>query len=283
MSLLANSSVIISQIILSLYPILIKVIPTNFDTQLLSRFAVFTFASLAFYSGQSIQLGKLFLYGFITIFHVVTSYIAFSNLSAGTAMALFYTYPLMNVIAGIILFGESISFQSIIFLLLGFIGTVLLSQEIPNEDVKGENPIKIPQTMAIWAGLLAAFSETLVYLIIRNNNTSNPIDSMLQLYPGALLIFGVYLLITQRIQSIDLNPKNLTNLCMFNLIIGFAGYCLRFYSIHNVSTIVFSLLSFIGVLSSYMFGKYFVGETSSWKTYLGALFIAVSSSGIVFT
>jgi hypothetical protein len=32
-----------------------------------------------------------------------------------------------------------------------------------------------------------------------------------------------------------------------------------------------------------MFGKYFVEENSSWKTYLGALFIAVSSSGIVFT
>jgi len=278
MSLVGNTSVVVSEVLLSLYPILVKVVPTNFDTGLLSRFAVFTAASLVFYSGQPIHLGKVFLYGLVTLFHVVVSYIAFSNLSAGTSMSLFYTYPIMNIIAGLLFLGETISFRAIFFVLLGFAGTLLLSQEIPTEEVKGEKPIEVPQNLAIWAGLLAAFSESLMFLVIRDTKTTNPIDSMLQLYPGAFILFGLYVLLGQR--TIDTNPVNLAKLGLFNLIIGFGGYCLRAYSINKVSTVVFSLLSFIGVLSSYAFGKLFVGETSSWKTYLGAFLIACSSAGV---
>ena len=264
MSLVGNTSVVISEVLLSLYPILVKIVPTNFDTGLLSRFAVFTVASLVFYSGQPIHLGKVFLYGLVTLFHVVTSYTAFSNLSAGTSMSLFYTYPIMNIVAGLLFLGETISPRAIFFILLGFVGTVLLSQEIPTEEVKGEKPIEVPQNLAIWAGLLAAFSESLMFLVIRDTKTTNPIDSMLQLYPGAFILFGLYVLLGQR--TIDTNPVNLAKLGLFNFIIGFGGYCLRAYSINKVSTVVFSLLSFIGVLSSYAFGKLFVNETSSWKT-----------------
>lgn len=281
MSLIGSTGVIISEIVLSLYPILIKVIPTNFDTQLLTRFGFFTLGALFFYTNQEINIARSLLYGFLTIFHVSASYIAFSNLSAGTAMALFYTYPIMNIIAGILLYGESISLASAIFILIGFIGTALISQEIQEEDVKGENPIELPKSVAIWAGILAAFSETLMYIVVRNVKTKNPIDSMLQLYPGAFVIFAIYLFTSGKISSIDTNPKNLMNLGIFNLAIGFAGYCLRFYSINNVSTVVFSLLSFIGVLSSYAFGNLFVNERSSWKTYLGAILIATASSGVV--
>ena len=71
MSLVGNTSVVVSEVLLSLYPILVKVVPTNFDTGLLARFAVFTAASLIFYSGQTIHLGKVFLYGLVTLFHVV--------------------------------------------------------------------------------------------------------------------------------------------------------------------------------------------------------------------
>ena len=278
MSLVGNTSVVISEIVLSLYPILVKVVPTNFDTGLLSRFAIFTAASLLFYSGQPIHLGKVFLYGLVTLFHVVVSYTAFSNLSAGTSMSLFYTYPIMNIVAGLLFLGETISPRAILFVLLGFVGTLLLSQEIPNEEVKGEKPIEIPQNLAIWAGLLAAFSETLMFLVIRDTKTTNPIDSMLQLYPGAFILFGLYVLLGQR--TIDTNPVNWAKLGLFNLIIGFGGYCLRAYSINKVSTVIFSLLSFVGVLSSYAFGKVFVDETSSWKTYLGALLIACSAAGV---
>ena len=280
--MIGDLSVVFSEIILSLYPILIKIVPTNFDTQLLSRFGVFTVISLIFYSGQKFNIVKLFLYGLVTLFHVVVSYAAFSSLSTGTAMALFYTYPIMNVIAGALFLNESVTITSLLFLGLGLIGTIILSQEIPSEEVKGEKPINIPQNLAIAAGLLAAFSETLMFLVVRETKSKNPIDSMLQLYPGAFILFGLYLVLTNRIKTIDSNKSVWKDLTLFNVFIGFVGYSIRFFSINTVSTITFSLLSFVGVLSSYFFGRIFVNERASTKTYLGAALIAASASGISF-
>jgi drug/metabolite transporter (DMT)-like permease len=280
--MIGDLSVVFSEIVLSLYPILIKIVPTNFDTQLLSRFGVFTVISLIFYSGQKFNIVKLFLYGLVTLFHVVVSYAAFSSLSTGTAMALFYTYPIMNVIAGALFLNESVTITSLLFLGLGLIGTIILSQEIPSEEVKGEKPINIPQNLAIAAGLLAAFSETLMFLVVRETKSKNPIDSMLQLYPGAFILFGLYLVLTNRIKTIDSNKSVWKDLTLFNVFIGFVGYSIRFFSINTVSTITFSLLSFVGVLSSYFFGRIFVNERASTKTYLGAALIAASASGISF-
>jgi drug/metabolite transporter (DMT)-like permease len=284
MNYLGNLGVLGSEIVLSLYPILIKTVKTNFNTQLISRFGVFTLASLLFASktqfSSLLNLPRLLGYGAISLFHVIASYTAFANLSTGTAMALFYTYPIMNVIAGVLFLNESLSFTSILFLALGFLGTYLLAQEIPNEEVKGENPNKIPKNYAILAGLLAAFSETLMFLIVRQTKSSNPIDSMIQLYPGALLLLIVYLTFTNQIKDISTDFESNNKLLWFNLIIGFIGYSVRFFSISNVSTLVFSLLSFVGVLSSYFFGKVFVKESVSSMSLLGAALIAGSASGI---
>lgn len=280
--MIGDIGVVFSEVILSLYPILIKIVPTNLDTQLLSRFGIFTFASLLLYSGQQFNIIKLFLYGAVTLFHVFVSYTAFSSLSAGTAMALFYTYPIMNVIAGYMFLNESVTFSAALFLALGFIGTIILSQEIPTEEVKGEKPIDIPRNFAIAAGLLAAFSETLMYLVVRETKSKNPIDSMLQLYPGAFILFSLYLVITNNVKTIDTDKRVWRDLTLFNLFVGFIGYSIRFFSINSVSTLTFSLLSFIGVLSSYLFGKTFVNENASSKTYLGAALIAASASGISF-
>jgi drug/metabolite transporter (DMT)-like permease len=201
-------------------------------------------------------------------------------LSAGTAMTLFYTYPLMNVIAGYFFLGEYISLNAILFLLMGLIGTIILSQEIPNEEVKGEKPIELPKHYAILAGLIAALSETIMYLVVRGTKSTNPIDSMIQLYPGALVLFGLYLFFTNKVRSIDTKKEVWKDLTLFNIFIGFIGYAVRFFSINSVSTVTFSLLSYIGVISSYIFGKTFVNESASLKTYLGAFLIATSASGV---
>jgi drug/metabolite transporter (DMT)-like permease len=286
MNFLGNLGVVGSEIVLSLYPILIKTVKTNFNTQLFSRFTVFTLASLLFASktqlSSLLNIPRVLGYGAISLFHVVASYTAFANLSTGTAMALFYTYPIMNVVAGVLFLNETISITSIVFLVLGFLGTYILAKEIPNEEVKGENPIEIPKNYAVFAALLAAFSETLMFLIIKETRSSNPIDSMIQLYPGALILLLIYLIVSNQIKDLSTNFESNNKLLWFNLLIGFVGYSVRFFSINKVSTLVFSLLSFVGVLTSYFFGKLFVKETVSSKSLLGGALIAASASGISF-
>ena len=65
---------------------------------------------------------------------------------------------------------------------------------------------------------------------------------------------------------------------LFNSLIGFAGYALRFYLIPNVSTIVFSTLSFFGVLSAYLFGWAFSNEIPTLAQGLGAAAIIAANT-----
>jgi drug/metabolite transporter (DMT)-like permease len=63
----------------------------------------------------------------------------------------------------------------------------------------------------------------------------------------------------------------------FNAIIGFVGYALRFWAIPKVATATFGLLSFVGVVASFLFGWWFVGEKPTLMSAVGAGLISVAS------
>ena len=103
--------VLASEAILSLYPILIRTLPTTLMTQWLARFLVFPVLAYALSSAQEVpSLSTLLsrpstlLGGLLNLVHIGASYVSFSLLPAGTALSLFYTYPLFNVIAGWLFF-----------------------------------------------------------------------------------------------------------------------------------------------------------------------------------
>ena len=80
-----SAIVIVSEIALALYPILIKTVPTDIATQLVSR--LLTFSTLAYALGTKSDVTRTwgdlsaatnsFLRGLVTLFHVGTSYYAF--------------------------------------------------------------------------------------------------------------------------------------------------------------------------------------------------------------
>ncbi len=255
-----NSGIVIgSEIVLALYPILIKLVPTNLWTQMLARFLVYTVLAgfLADWSniretwltgaGASTSL----FFGSLTLVHVFMSYFAFSRLPAGEAMSLFYTYPIWNLIGAAFLYGESFSPLAIGLVLLSLVGVYLVTKK--EEDDK--NPL---DWQGILAGLGAALTESLMYFVVRTKSP-NPFYSILQLYPGGLL-----------------------PLILFNALVGFAGYALRFYAIPKVSTIVFSLLTFFGVIASFGWGYLFAEETASTSAMLGALLISGAAGASKF-
>ena len=90
-------SVLYSELVLSLYPILIKVVQTNMYTQLLSRFLVFpilAFLGAIIYNqplwdSTNDWLSALIM-NVINVVHIGVSYTAFKDLPAGTAISLFY-------------------------------------------------------------------------------------------------------------------------------------------------------------------------------------------------
>jgi len=276
-----NAGIVIgSEIVLALYPLLIKLVPTNLWTQLLARFLVYTVLAgfLADWSnihdtwltasGASASL----LFGSLSLVHVFLSYFAFSRLPSGEAMSLFYTYPIWNLLGASFLYGESFSFMQVGLVFLSLVGVYFVTK-------KDDTDTKQLDWKGIAAGLGAALTESLMYFVVRTKSP-NPFYSILQLYPGGLvpLVAGIFL----EKAPISVEGSVWLPLILFNAFVGFIGYSLRFYAVPKVKTIIFSLLSFFGVLASFGWGYLFAEETASTSALFGALLIAGAGGATKF-
>lgn len=276
--------VILSEISLALYPILIKKVDTDLATQLVSR--TLTFSVLAGILGGKGNLMRSWgswpairqslVLGLVTLLHVGTSYYAFQQLTAGVSMSLFYTYPFFNLLFGILFFGDKAAPWQLLLMFVAFFGVVLVAPEVregfqDKEKQKEANAHTSYDWKGLLAGIGAALSETIMYFAVKQVDQPNPYLSMLQLYPGALLALSGILF--ARGESIDTRASTWIPMVLFNSLIGFLGYAMRFYAIPKLATIVFSLLSFIGVVAAFVWGYLFVREVPTWKSLLGAVLI----------
>lgn len=271
-----ESLVLLSEVILSAYPILIKRVNASLFAQTGVRMG--TFAGLAAVAaaltGAPLVAGaswtSVFGSGLLNLLHVGASYSAFDALSAGNAMALFYTYPIWNVLGAAITFGEHVPPTSLPWILVALFGAFLLAQP----------------TLGGWslfgvvAALLAALTETGIYLWFRSTATkeeSQPWTNMLHMYGGSSLLWA--LLAAVGVFAIGrVSGGALKTMLTFNAIVGFLGYALRFYMIPKVSTVAFSMLSFFGVVAAYMFGWFFMGEVPSATQGVGAAAIILANA-----
>ncbi len=291
-------SILYSELVLSLYPILIKTVNTNIFTQILARFIAFPALALAFGSthdftaiwGNPYEAFVSILHNLLNLGHVATSYISFKNLPVGTAISLFYLYPIFNIIAGALLFGESLSFTTILIISIAFIGTYLIATSRKDTDniqeayVNTVNTIEIVETdkkkhnMGVAMGILAAITETSIFIFVRSNTDAqaSPYYTVNHLYPAGLAMLTAYGIFNKDV--VDTNPTNWVKLLGFNALLGFTGYIARFYSIPKIPTIVFSLLSFFGVTFGYIWGILLTGDKPTLKAILGGSLIAFSTA-----
>ncbi len=279
-----TAAVLYSELVLSLYPILIKTVNTNIFTQILARFIVFPALALTFGSakdftsiwGNPYEIFVSILHNLLNLGHIAASYVSFKNLSVGTAISLFYLYPIFNIIAAALLFGESLSITSLFLISLAFIGVYLIATSHKNTDGSKEDSKK--HNYGVIMGILAAISETMIFVFIRSNTNAqaSPYYTVNHLYPAGLAILafvGIY-----NTNIVDTNKINWAKLLGFNALLGFTGYIARFYAIPKIPTIVFSLLAFFGVSFGYLWEILIMGGKPTPKALLGGGLIAVATA-----
>ena len=273
-------AVLYSELVLSLYPILIKTVNTNIFTQILARFLVFPALALAFGSsydftavwGNPYEAFVGILHNLLNLGHVASSYISFKNLPVGTAISLFYLYPILNIISAALLFGESLSFTAILLIGVAFLGTYLIATSHKN-DSKSLDKSK-NHDYGVIMGILAAITETMIFIFIRSNTDAqaSPYYTVNHLYPAGLAMLLAYSIFNTKI--VDTSSMNWAKLIGFNALLGFTGYIARFYAIPKIPTIVFSLLSFFGVTFGYIWGILFTGDKPTSRAMIGGGLIA---------
>ena len=258
--------VVCSEIFLALHPILLKMVDVPLLTQLVLRLGTYTalggaFAETADWNqtwGSFDAIKISMLSGIMNLIHIGSSYTSYKHLSAGSSLALFYTYPFMNILMGILVLGEAVSLWVVPLLLIAFVGVLLISyaeneREVTNEDKDDSDKRKNTKTSA----------------------RKNPFVNIIQLYPFGFLLLAIYSGYTN-FKNITSDPTQIMQIIGFNIFIGFIGYSLRFYSIPRLTTVVFSILTFVGVTAGYGWGLIFTNEKPSILALTGAACITGS-------
>lgn len=262
---------------------LIKLVDASVFFQTGLRMIIFTVLGViaASATGAPIAANTLFsaetiATGIMNLLHVLTSYTAFDTLAAGNAMALFYTYPIWNILGAAYAFKESVPLTSLPWIALGFIGALLLAQ-----------PSARNWTMiGVISALVAALTETGIYLWFRTHKdgeSDQPWTKMIQMYGSSGMLWGIAAVVGAALGLLAagvwrISPAGLAGIVGFNSLVGFLGYALRFYLIPKVSTVTFSALSFFGILSAYLLGWIFIGEKPTTVQAAGAAAIVFANT-----
>jgi drug/metabolite transporter (DMT)-like permease len=242
---------ILSESLLSLYPVFVKNIGAALPLQMWTRFVAYVGISVFFIDYAFLREHMFSKWGLllaaVTLVHIYTSYQGFLLLDSGTAFTLFYTYPVL-----ILLFARRIN-----PFLFGFtlIGVFLLAF--------GNS----------WPGLGmvagAAITEALIYFIILRLPSKNSWNHLfLSYFFGAVVLTFLYPPTSlSTVMSVSLG---------INACIGMFGYLLRFYSMTRLPVFWYALLSNLGVVCSYIYGYIFNNETIGVRQILGTSIVLIA-------
>jgi drug/metabolite transporter (DMT)-like permease len=277
---------VLSEVILSAYPMLIKLVDVSVLFQTGLRMGVFTAlaAVAALITKSPLAIGTLLTTetlatGVLNLIHVFTSYTAFDQLTGGNAMALFYTYPVFNILGTAAVFKETIPLTSVPWIALALAGAVALAQ-----------PTATNWTLiGVICALVAALTEVGIYIWFRwrkEKESTQPWTKMIQMYGSSGILWFVGILTAAALgvlakNTLNITPSSLTNILAFNSLIGFTGYALRFFLIPQVSTIIFSALSFFGIVSAYVFDWIFTSQKPNAIQLAGAIAIIIANTVLV--
>ena len=107
-------------------------------------------------------------------------------------------------------------------------------------------------------------------------------DNINYMYLGGLLLLLIGIPLFGYLPTVDTKEKTWWQLGGFNSIIGLGGTALIFLTNHYLPTHVYSLLAFIGVATSYIFGLIFTDEKPSGKALAGTGLLLAAVTGLKF-
>ena len=282
----ASVSLVIGESVLALTPIVIKTTKVDHLTSVWSR--ILTAAVVGFLvSGERFltpaEYGVSTVLGYTNLLHVVSSYEAFRNLPAGQAMSIFYTYPLWILGLNSLINGESFTQKDYGCIGVASLGSALVNYN-PGRSVAPAHDTPEPM-WGIFASLLAAFTEATMHALLRNTGWRDAGKSVWVVSGGSAVwllgIIGVLFLSGSEYPVVRGTVSQIGSITAFHGLSTFIGYYLRFFAVPRLGTITYSILSYSGLLASYVYGFVFLGERPGVVSLLGAALILFSGIYLV--
>jgi len=286
---LASAALVSAETILALTPIAIKKTPLNPTAAIWSRILSTAAIGYGITGDRTLPQSEWTsagVLGYTNLLHVASSYEAFRHLPAGQAMSLLYTYPFWNLLlaSG----SEAISAGSYGCIAAASVGSILLNLD---PGVAAESAIKrtVNPTWGVFMGLVMALTESGMITLLKDLNWRDPAKSVWVVNTSASVWFGLALIVQGLLTGSDRADIlesgtwwDAAVLTAFHSVTMFSGYWLRYYAIPRLSTVSFAILSYAGLLASYMFGLVIVGERPGWMSVVGAAIIVGSGLALRF-
>lgn len=286
-------ALLVSNVLLSSYPILIKSYITNISVlvQLIVRIVVYICLSLPFLliGGEGMNIlttliePKYLAISAVNMLHIYSSYKGFEYLNAGISLTTFYSYPIIQVLLSHIYLGTDLTLG----LMYNLFGSLLGIGILNKDTFMGEKSINIKKGFAFIA--IAAITEAIIGVFYKGVDFQNPFMSLYSLYAPAFVFFIIWYLYQKykelkQTDQVDEKKDNwwyiLTNhggfmkrIIIYNMLIGGLGYTLRLFSLTKIPIGWFSGLSFTSSLSAFMMGWFFLGEKIKLHHLLGSIVI----------
>jgi drug/metabolite transporter (DMT)-like permease len=276
---------LLSESLLSFYPIFVKYINIPLFLQIASRFIAYSLISLFFidytFLYKNLFTPNALLLSLITLLHVYTSYKGFQLLESGIAYVLFYTYPIF------ILLMSGAPFQY--WILISLVGVYLLSSSQPHNNNNTQSETNSPKQIFknttdtkerfMYEGvvmiLLAALTEAMIYFLVRRIKTDNHWNHMFLSYGLGAILFFVWFF--RDIINPAFSTATFSASMGINLVIGLFGYLMRFYAMTRLDTTLYSSLSYFGIFMSYVYGIVFGGDTITPLKMVGTSLVLLPS------
>lgn len=290
-----------SESLLSLYPIFVKKIGISMTLQMWTRTIAYVLIAAIFvdwsFLKSSILSTDSLLLAIVNLAHIFFSYEGFRHLDSGVSFAIFNTYPIMILIMEVFRTGSlsnitKSDYSKYLLVLAGlafFIygnfaesnKTKVATEPFKDKDEgKVENPHFLYGLAMI---LLAAFTEALIYFIVRMVKTENHWNHVFISYFLGAIAMTAYVFYADGF-SVSKVAETLSNARVgvataLNGFIGSVGYFLRFYASYNLEASMFAILSYFGIIMSYVYGIAFNNESLTLPKVLGTLCVILSIRG----
>ncbi len=301
-------SKLVSESLLSLYPIFVKKIGISMPLQMLTRTVAYVviaaiFVDWSFLKSAITSLDSLSL-ALTNLAHIFFSYEGFRHLESGVSFSIFNTYPIMIIfmevlrtssgsngtLAGALTHITKSDYAKYLLVLIGlafFIYGNLTeensekSETIEINDGTEMNPNFVYGLAMI---LLAAFTEALIYFLVRRVKTDNHWNHVFISYFFGAIVMTAYVFYADEFSitkvAETLIQSRVIAATALNGFIGSVGYFLRFYASYNLDASVFAVLSYFGIIMSYVYGIVFNNESLTLPKVLGTL--SIIGSQILF-
>lgn len=268
--LLPVISKLASESLLSLYPIFVKKIGLAMPLQMWTRLIAYVAISLIFvdwgFIKSNIFSPEALALALVNLSHIYFSYEGFMNLESGVSFAIFNTYPLMILLLSGV--GWNNAYLFVLLALAFFIyGETREGSQGHTDFVYGLGMI-----------ILAALTEAFIFFLIKRVKTTNHWNHVFISYLFGALIMTAYVFNNKDFALSKLQETRVLVATGLNGFIGSVGYFLRFFASYRLDASIYSVLSYFGIIMSYVYGIMFNNESLNiWKI-LGTISIFISKA-----